>query len=232
MNVNKSQKILGVACFVIILVSIIILLINMNSNPGKDAEAEKKYNNKPLQKRKESHSCFQSRGKSPNNFPIPCPTTPGSYETSKICQINRTPSNCEINNCPIYLGGYNTDILGNEVVSLTNLNAPSRSKCDIGKCICKPGFCIHPKFDLCVSSDRLKKVNYGVAKGLIEWTCPYELCNYFDENTNEWKTISNSDFSKLCLPELYVNFESIPNDVDEETQIEILDSFIQFEYSK
>jgi hypothetical protein len=168
---------------------------------------------------------------------LPCVTTPGSAALSGICDTDSQDlmygrnalGICEITNCPIFGGGYDTSISGVKVPSLEVLQTPARLVCDTGVCKCDTGYCIHPEYNLCMSSDLTTTVDYGFAKGLFEWQCPYVLCNRWNEEESKWDKITDSECSKLCLPELYVGFESIDPTKSLKYQIEKLDTYRQFE---
>ena len=159
-----------------------------------------------------------------NSFPKPPPGV------SSIKNCNSQLGDCDKKNCELYAGGIlntcNED--GNNEVSFGDY--PQRQTCINGKCECKENTC--PQSGLCLDQSDSKIIDYGLAKGLPEWQCPYYYCQFYNRETEEWEGPTTSfgfkACSAMCLPELYKEHKNIPDSVKTtQDQVLFLNNIIQ-----
>lgn len=152
---------------------------------------------------------------------------PGPYpdtvpKNTQTC--NKNVGDCYKNNCEIYKGGIINSCKLNNNQEVPN-SENSRVKCNSQDCICNnPDDC--NQNGLCLSQNPNKIINYGIAKGLPEWQCPYYYCRVYDRNLEKWVSLNTKAgeqaCSAICLPELYKKHKTIPNGITAEKQINYL----------
>ena len=135
---------------------------------------------------------------------------------------------CSWDNCYRYTGGLMTNADGVPVTD--SVDAPKRVYCDtvgLDECFCAEGTCKSKwGFNLCLSNT--ETVKYGVARDTLEWQCPYYYCQVWDHTKLMWRPSTNTKAcSKICIPELYEGYDTLPPDVTTEKQLDLLTNYRQ-----
>jgi hypothetical protein len=155
-----------------------------------------------------------------------------SHEAGPNCTGAHTTANrvdtCSWSNCYMWTGGLLTNDDGVPVTD--TVNAPKRVYCDqvgIDECFCTEGTCKSKwGYNLCL--DNTATVKYGIARDTLEWQCPFYYCQVWDHTNNEWRpSLNHQACSKICIPELYKGYDTLPADVSTEQQISLLKSYRQ-----
>lgn len=139
-----------------------------------------------------------------------------------------TGEGCWFSDCANYTGGLRTNT---DEQRYQDVPAPQRVTCYIAgldECACSTG-CADGWNEggtndrLCLKPDAT--VQYGAAKGVNEMDCPYLFCYQWDNNQQDWVGVSRQNCSKICIPELYLNYETLGDNITVEEQLSTLGGF-------
>ena len=139
-----------------------------------------------------------------------------------------TSETCSFSDCDPSSGGLRTDT---DQTPCDDVPAPQRVTCDItgfDECICSTG-CYDgwqagtPPRRLCLSPG--SNVQFGAAKGTDEMDCPFLFCYRWSNDLQDWTGLSRTDCSKICIPELYLNYETLQDNTTVEDQLATLGGF-------
>lgn len=139
-----------------------------------------------------------------------------------------TSETCSFSECDRASGGLRTNT---DEIRCDDVPAPQRVTCDgsfTDECTCTTG-CADGWQDgstsrrLCLKDDAT--VNFGAAKGVNEQDCPFLYCYQWSNMDQDWAGLSRQDCSKICIPELYLNYETLVDNTTVEDQLDVLGGF-------
>lgn len=139
-----------------------------------------------------------------------------------------TSETCSFSDCDPASGGLRTDTDENRC---DDVPGPQRVTCDtlfVDECICSTG-CYDGWQDgttprrLCLKPGT--NVQYGAAKGTDEMDCPHLFCYKWSNDNQDWTGLTRAECSKICIPELYLNYETLQDNTTVEDQLAVLGGF-------
>lgn len=145
-----------------------------------------------------------------------------------------TSETCSFSDCDPISGGLRTNTDG---AQYQDVPAPQRVTCNTGAfpdaCYCSAG-CADACNDLSTPRRLCLRpgtnVQYGAAKGTDEMDCPFLFCYRWSNDQQDWVGLTREECSKVCIPELYLNFQNLGDNITVEEQLDTLGG-LRYNYS-
>ena len=107
------------------------------------------------------------------------PKPPPGVSAMDTATCNKSFENCDLFNCPVGSGGFK-NLCNKRDLRPVESDSIQRVSCNTDKsCSCQPNTCYQS--GLCLSQNDNAVVQFGLAKGIPEWQCPYYFVDFMIE---------------------------------------------------